>query len=276
MKQGWAFLVSGLVIMAIGVTWLIAGMIWSGTNPGAGPAGTPVPTPVPGGTGATPTESMTRPEGVPATTPETPAPQTTTALSSDDIKLHFLDLAYGAGNAFLERWNANENNGRIIVSVTANNNADIVLLEQAAKEFNSLSRTNQISENIKQGPYGNIAIKFIPENGMNGIVINTSETLTSREFRVNDTLAAKITRGTVYINANLKGGVRNHTLIRSLYYQLGFVGETDDYADSLFSSDQNTNVNLSYADRKAVEIMYGPGLTHGMTVDDVKKAVYIR
>ncbi len=276
MKPGWALLVSGLIIMAVGVVWLIAGMIWAGTPPVNPPPATPVPTLVPERTGATPVASPPVPSVTTAAVTETPASLAASGFSSDDVKLHFLDLAFGAGNAFLERLDPDVDNGRIILSVTANSNADLAVLERAAKEFNGLSRTNQISENIKQGPNGDIAIKFIPESGMGGIVINTSDSLNSREFRINDTLAAKISRGTIYINANLKGDVRNYTLIHCLYYQLGFVGATEDYPDSLFYTGQNTNANLSYIDRKAVEVMYATGLAPGMTVDDVKKAVYIR
>jgi hypothetical protein len=278
-KTGSILLVSGLVIMAIGVAWLIVGILGVGTVPGAvPPATTPQPTPPAGNPGTGPATTLSPSATVtPVTTAsETPTAQPTAAVSSDAIKLHFMDLAFGAGNAYLERWDPDDNGGRIVLAMTANSNTDIVLLEQVIREFNSLSQTNQLSENIKEGPSGDIAIKFIPESGMTGIAVNTSESMTSREIRVNDTLAAKFTRGTIYINANLNGDVRNHTLVRSLYYQLGFVGATEDYPDSLFYAGANTNVNLSYIDRKAVEIMYGTGLARGMTVDEVKKAVYIR
>ena len=59
--------------------------------------------------------------------------------------------------------------------------------------------------------------------------------------------------------------------MRSLDHELGVTGETDKYPDSLFYSGENTNVNLTYADRGAIAILYGPGLSPGMTADDVKK-----
>jgi len=187
-----------------------------------------------------------------------------------------MDLAFGAGNANLERLDARKNNGRIIISVTANHNTDVPLLENAARVFNSMSQTNQISEQIKQGSSGDITIKFIPESGMSGIAINASESRSAREFKINNTVAAKIARGTVYINADLKGNVRNYTLIRTLFYELGFVGDSDMYTDSVFSSGQTTNTNLTYADQKAIEIMYSNSLTPGMTLNDVKNTVYLR
>ena len=288
MKTGWAFLLTGIGIIAVGIALILTG--WPAAEPG--PAGSPPGSATPAATpgpGYSPVETPTT--GAPAASPDTAAPtltapaspatevpaaQATAKLSSDDIKMHFMDLAYGAGNAYLERWNATENGGRLIISVTANKNADILLLETAAHEFNSVSQTIQLSERIKEGPNGNIAIKFIPADGMDGIALNTSPDLTTREFRQGGVTTAKISHGAIYLNADLKGDVRNHTLIRSLFYEMGFVGDTRKYPDSVFYAEDNTNVNLTYADLKAIGIMYGTGLMHGMRVSDVKQAVYIR
>ena len=95
-----------------------------------------------------------------------------------------MDLAFGSGNAYLERWNATDNNGRIVISVSANHDTDIPQLAGAAQEFNRISQTNQLSGMIKDGMNGNIAIKFIPENGMDAIALNTSDDLSNREFRI--------------------------------------------------------------------------------------------
>jgi hypothetical protein len=290
MKTGWAFLLTGIFIIAVGIAWILTGWPAGEPNPAGSPPGSTTssatPSPVsdfpPVETSATEpsTASLAQPSPTlmapTSPTTEIPSAQATAKLSLDEIKLHFMDLAYGAGNAYLERWNATENNGRIIISVTANNDADIPLLETAAREFNSMSQTNQLSGQIKQGENGNIAIKFLPENGMDGIALNTSEDLTNREFRLDGVTAAKITHGTIFIDANLKGDVRNHIIIRSLFYEMGFVGDTQKYPDSIFYGEDNTNVNLTYADLKAIEIMYGAGLTHGMSVSDVKNVVYIR
>jgi len=290
MKTGWAFLLTGIVIIAVGLAGILTG--WPAAEPG--PAGsqpgasTPVATPSPG-PGYAPVEAPAT--GAPVASPDSaslaltapapmatgmPAAQAIPKPSSDDIKMHFMDIAYGAGNAYLERWNATENGGRLVISVTANSDTDIPLLETAAHEFNSVSQTNLLSENIKEGQNGNIAIKFIPADGMAGIALNTSTYLTNREFRQSGVTTAKITHGAIYLNADLKGDVRNHTLIRSLFYEMGCVGDTRRYPDSVFYAEDNTNVNLTYADLKAIGIMYGTGLTHGMKVSDVKQAVYIR
>jgi hypothetical protein len=260
MNKGWAFLLSGIIIMAIGLIWIFTGSPAPNLNP-SGPL-TPITTPSP---------NMTVPQGT-----ETPVPQATVKPSSDELKLHFLDLAFGSGNAALERWSATDNNGRIIIAVTGNSNTDIPLLENAAREFNSLSQTNKLSEQIKRSSSGDLAIKFIKENGMGAIVLNSTNSLANQEFRYDNFTTAKITPGTIYINASLTGDLRNHTLMRSLYYEMGLTGSTQSYPDSLFYSEDNTNTNLTYADQKAVEILYGTGLTSGMRLDDVKKVVYLR
>src|SRR5271157_6263409 len=131
MKTGWAFLLTGIVIIAVGIALILTG--WPAAEPEPG-----YPPVEASATGA-PLSSMNTgsptlmPPSLPAT--EIPAAQATAKLSSDDIKMHFMDLAYGAGNAYLERWNATDNGGRLIISVTANNDADIPLLETAAHEF---------------------------------------------------------------------------------------------------------------------------------------------
>jgi hypothetical protein len=279
----------GLFVIAVGVAWILTG------GPGAD-TGIPVPTtpvpapeitpgtppPTPGlDTPAQPTfgaqaaSTVAQPmTAVPVTTAG-PTPQPTAPISSDDIKLHFMDLAFGSGNAYLERLNATDYNGRIVISVSANDDSDKTQLTNAAKEFNSISQTDQLSEMIKDGMNGNIAIKFIPGSGMSAIALNTSDDLANREIRSNGVTTAKLTRGIIYINADLKGDLRNHTLMRGLYYELGVVGETAKYPDSLFYSGDNTNVNLTYVDRNAIGVLYGPGLYHGMTVDDIRKIMYI-
>jgi Protein of unknown function (DUF2927) len=267
----------GLILIIIGVAWILAG----GTDTGTGfpaPTAPVIPpaqgTPAPSGSGAQP--------GIP-TGPVTPAPvatatpvfQPTQQISPDEIKLHFMDLAFGSGNAYLERWNATDNNGRIVISVSANHDSDIPQLAGAAKEFNSISQTNQLSEMIKDGMNGNIAIKFIPENGMDAIALNTSDDLSNREFRNNGTLIAKVTRGIVYIDGDLRGDLRNHTLMKGLYYELGVTGNTQRYPDSLFYAGDNTNTNLTSIDRSAIAILYEPGLYHGMTADDTRKILFV-
>jgi hypothetical protein len=268
MKAGEVFLISGIIVIAVGLAWLVLGLQVTDLGPGSiVPSSNLPPVNLP------PNTTGSLPDGSPTGTP-TARPSPT--LSSDEIRQHFLDLAFGAGNANLERWDPTRNNGRIVISVTGNRGADTSLLENAVREFNDLSRTNQVSTQIKQTPTGDIMLKFIPESAMSGIPLNTSERQTNREITADGVTIAKITKGVIYINANLKGDERNHTILRTLYHELGVVGETNAYPDSLFFSGANTNTNLTILDREAIRILYSNSLTAGMSAGAVKDILYIR
>jgi len=266
MKSGSAFLLSGIIILAIGIAWLFLG--WTGSATvlsGLGPIPSVAETPVtvtPGPVSATPTLTQ--------------QPEPTLVPSQDAIRLHLIDLAFGEGNVKLLRWDPARNNGRIIISVNGGSSADIRNLELMARQFNSVSATNQISENIKQNSQGDLTIKFVPESGMNGISLNNSDPTALKEMTVDGLTAARIIPGSIYLNANLKGEVRSHTLIRSLYYTLGVVGDSDSYQDSLFSSGDNTNTNLTSIDLKAVELLYGKRLQPGLSASEVKEILYVK
>ena len=266
MKSSSAFLLSGIILLAIGIAWLILG--WTGgapVLPGLGPAPSTPETTIP---------MTTDPVSVTPTLTHTPEP--TLVPSQDTIRLHLIDLAFGEGNVKLLRWDPARNNGRIIISVNGGSSADIRNLEIVARQFNSFSATNQLSENIKQNSQGDITIKFVPESGMNAISLNVSDSNELKEVTVDGLTAARIIPGSIYLNANLKGDVRNHTLIRSLYYTLGVVGDSDSYQDSLFYSGDNTNTNLTYIDQKALELLYGKRLQPGMSASEVKEILYVK
>jgi len=266
MRSGSAFLLSGIIILAIGIAWLILG--WTGGTPalpGLGPAPSTPETTIPITTGpvsATPTLTQTT--------------EPTTAPSQDAIKLHLIDIAFGDDNIVLHRWDPTKNNGRIIISVSGGNSGDTQNLEAAARQFDGLSATNQISTMIKEASQGDISIRFIPESGMDGLALNASDGHALKEVTIDGITAARIVPGSIYLNAALNGDVRNHTLIRSLYYTLGVVGETDSYTDSVFFSGANTNTNLSYMDQKALELLYGNRLKAGMSASEVKGILYIK
>jgi hypothetical protein len=199
---------------------------------------------------------------------------TTRSITSDDITQHFMDVAFGSGTTQLERlsYSPTGSKPRNTLSLSNGNNADMALLGSFITEFNDLSATNQISENIKTTSNADIVLQFVAQSGMDAI---PSESY-SKEFKSGSVPYAKIGSGTIYINDNLKGDLRTHIILRSLLYELGCRGETLKYPDSIFYYDDNTNIRLSLIDRKAVQIMYGAGLYQGMTVADVKNVVNVR
>lgn len=269
MKAGWGFIISGIIIIAIGIIWLLFGM-------SAMDIGQDITTTV--------TLPQVLPTSAPPTTVSVTAVPTVTAIvteaiapSADAAKLHFLDLAFSAGNPYLERWSEAQNNGRIVVSMVGNRDADAMAVQTAIQEFNSLSRTNQISTQVKQGSAtGDIVIKFVTDDGMSAIPLNTSESLTNKEFVQDGISVAKVTLGTIYVNNDLKGDERSHVILRSLFYELGLVGATDLYPDSLFSSGTSSTTTLSPIDREAIRILYGTSLKPGMTANEVRGLLFVR
>jgi hypothetical protein len=199
---------------------------------------------------------------------------TTPSITSDDIAQHFMDVAFGSGTTQLERltYNPTGSKPRTTLSLSNGNNADMALLGSFITDFNDLSATNQISENIKTTSNADIVIQFVAQSGMDAI---PSESY-SKEFKSGSVSQAKIGSGTIYINDNLKGDLRTHIILRGLLYELGCWGESLKYPDSMFYYDDNTNIRLSLIDKKAVQIMYGAGLYRGMTVADVKNVVNVR
>ncbi|HEX3002524.1 MAG TPA: DUF2927 domain-containing protein [Methanoregula sp.] len=269
MKAGWGFIISGIIIIAIGIVWLFFGV--SAPDIGQGITTTvPLPQVLP---------TTPAPTKAPVAVVTTGTTLVTEAItpSADAAKLHFLDLAFGAGNPYLERWGEAQNNDRIVISMVGNRDTDATVVQTALLEFNSLSRTSQISTQVKQGSAtGDIVIKFVTEDGMKAIPLNTSESLTNKEFVQEGRAVAKVTLGTIYINNDLQDDERSHAILRGLFYELGLVGTTDLYPDSLFSSSTNSTKTLSPIDREAIRILYGTSLKPGMSANEVRDLLFVR
>ncbi|OPX64084.1 MAG: hypothetical protein A4E33_01107 [Methanoregula sp. PtaB.Bin085] len=276
-------MVIGIIIIGVGLAWVITG------GPGNTAAGTMpqttvttiMTTPVPV---TTPSAVLTVP---PVTTIATIAPPATaatpavTVATANDYANHFLDVAY-AGTNRLERLDYSSSRPRVVIVALSAGSDDIALLEKTAADFNGVSSTMKISENIKESGTGDLFIKFLPEDGLSAISLMEApesgpftESLTRRELRQDNAVGAKIIRGTVYINANLKDDARKHVLVRSLMYEMGLTGESAIFPDSVFYAGDNTNYQLTTADKKVIGTLYQDGLYNGMTLDEVRKVVYI-
>jgi hypothetical protein len=248
-------------IIVIGALVLV--ILTSGCVSGPSPFSPVVTPPVPPSTVVPATIVYTTVPQVTPTLPVTPSP-TIRPLTSDDIKTHFMDLAFGRETSRISRMIPWE------ISTGTSSNSDRELLERFILEFNDISRSGKISENLRDGTTGDLKIKFIPQDGMNDIADY------DKIFKSGDIITAKIRSDTIYINHNLKGDMRNHTILRSVYYIMGVKGDTITYPDSLFYYDDNTNTRLTLIDKKALELLFGGGLYNGMSVDDVKKVIYIK
>jgi hypothetical protein len=290
MNGSTAALFFGILIIAIGSAWVLTGGLAAPAELASPPEPTPGPvtipmttlvtTPVPVTIAAPPVPATTVP-AIPTTTVTKAPTVVETPVSADQVRDHFLAIAYSATNR-LERLNYTENQDRLIISVVTPSGTDMATLSAVAQEFNEVSRTVKISENIKESSNGDIVIKFLPENGLANILLDDipdagpeTEVLTRHKFMQDGKPAAKIVRGAIYINSNLAGDTRNHIIARSLYYQLGVTGDSAGYPGSLFYAGENANTKLNEIDRKAVAILYEPGLANTMTMEDLRKVIYI-
>jgi hypothetical protein len=193
----------------------------------------------------------------------------------------FLDVAY-TSTSRLERINYSATKPRVVIATVSAGDDDIALIEKIALDFNNASTTVKLSENIRETGTGDILIKFLTADGLRAIDLDAapetgpfSEVLTRRELYQGGVPAAKILRGTIYINANLKGDARRHVLVRSLMYELGLTGETTKFPDSVFYAAENTNADLTPVDKKVIAMLYAQGFENGMTMEELRKVVYL-
>ena len=192
--------------------------------------------------------------------------QTPRQISSDDIKTHFLDIALGVETLEISR--------RIptYISMDITTASDTEIVQNFILEFNDLSTSKDIFENIKTGKMGDLQINFIPQEGMKDLSSDL------KKFKSNDIITAiyDSDANIIYINNNLHGDQRNHTILRSLYYSVGVKGDTLAYPDSLFYYGDNNNTRLTLLDKKTIEILFGKGIWDGMVVDDIKQVMYLK
>ncbi|MEM2124300.1 MAG: hypothetical protein QXL43_03060 [Methanolinea sp.] len=240
------------------------------TEPAAHQAPVPEATPPPAGT----TPAMPPETGTPVTPAETPQATFSPVTSTEEINLHFIDVAFGGGNLFLERLPLSAK--RTTVSLNAGRPSDREAVEAFIRKFNALSQSNRLFENTKTGTSGDIRIKFLPPEGLRAIDTTSEPGWLNREFPCGDSTCAKVKGYDIYLNDQMEGDQRTHYLLRALLYALGFKGDSYRYPDSIFFHAGNNVTTLSFIDEKAVQVMYGLGMDNGLTVEDVKKVLFFR
>ncbi len=283
MKSSSVFLIIGILIISVGLAWIISGGIGGPAAQTASPTLAPTPVPV---TTIVTTFPVTT---VPPATVATVAPAVTsppvsvnpTPASAADIREHFISVAYSSTNR-LERLNYTADKPRVIIYAVSAGDDDLALIERTARTFNDASPTVKLSENIKESGSGDLFIRFLSQDGLSAISLTDApdsgpfpEPLTRGELYQNGVPAAKIIRGAIYINANLKGDAREHAIVRSLMYEMGMTGDSPKFSDSVFYAADNTNEDLTAADRKVITMLYAQGAYNGMTIEELQKIIYL-
>jgi hypothetical protein len=212
-------------------------------------------------------------------TPVIPTTLTTTipaSYTTNDINKHFVDIAFGPDYAFINKWPGDH----VDIGISGNyNDADIILLNNFSKLFNSYS-TTELAEVKEERKTANIVLIFLPESSLKNVNSDNSWKVSKNRETDKINFIYKTTEGvrkseTIYINSDLKGDTRTHWILRALLYELGFPGETGTYTNSIFYSDSETVTSLSKIDLKALELMYGKKISYGMTLTQVQQLLLI-
>jgi hypothetical protein len=198
---------------------------------------------------------------------------TNTALSSAVINKFFMNIAFGPDNTIIEK----PDETRISLAIKgAYDDNDTATIDQFEAQFNNVSRTNKFTFD-KTSDIATIKITFLPGTAMDNIMDSNASALTPT---ISDTGVITYIKGNLvtpylnenllYINSDFNGDQRKHWIMRGVLSELGFVGETTDYPDSIFYSGSDNTTQLSDLDWKAVGLMYGSKITPGMSFDRVK------
>lgn len=211
------------------------------------------------------------------TVPTSVAPTTARVYSTNDINKHFVDVAFGPDNSRISKWTGDFVDIGISGAYT---DADIIILNNFSKLFNSYSTVKLASEVTPERMTANIVLRFLPESSLKNVNLDNSWKVSKNRETDAINFIYKETPDipeseTIFINSDLKGDVRIHWILRALLYELGFPGETGTYPDSIFYSDSETTTSLSKIDLKVVELMYGKKISNGMTLWEVQQFLFI-
>ncbi len=225
-------------------------------------------TPTPKATTAKPTATPTPT----ATTAKPTAPPTPTlqSYSSADIGNHLVEIAFGPDNSGIQK----PNKSLVAVSCSGTyTDSDVVLLNNFISQFNDYSSTTKISHNVEFGGLGDIPLNFLPADSLNQIKVDAT-TSVYKDAQTGTYYFIRTNEKT-YVNSDLKGDERKRWILRAALFNLGFLGESAKYSDSLFYAGTNKATQLSAIDLKALQLMYGRKITIGMTKSTVKTTLGI-
>jgi hypothetical protein len=250
---------------------------------------TPLPTSI-----VSTTTGSTTTISTPVPTTITPLPTTNPPITSDDIKQHFMDIAFGPGDNTLYRlpdqfsYSVGVYPPITRISFEKAPDSQIQALQKFVSDFNKYPQNLKLRENRFDTP-GDIHLYIAYPSDFKNIVtsppiIQHNGIIYAKSYpdQINFIRGGEITvtytnKGSTFngpsdivINPAITGDELNYTIVRGLLYKLGFHGETLKYKDSIFFADNTNNSELSYIDKKAIEIMYGPSFHPGMTQGEVR------
>jgi hypothetical protein len=187
----------------------------------------------------------------------TPTPQ---KYSSYEIGSHLLEIAFGPDNEVIKK----STKDRLVVSLVGlYNKSDVILVNTFIGQFNNLSTTTKISENIRFDGPSDITVDLSPPIILSQINNDLNTTVYIRDLQTGSLYFVYTPQKTV-VNSDLKGNERKRWILRAYLYNLGFYGETAKYSDSLFYAGANNASQMNDVDIKALQLMYGRKISNGM------------
>ncbi|HPD76431.1 MAG TPA: hypothetical protein PKZ65_10265 [Methanoregulaceae archaeon] len=265
-----------IVIGALLVTVVIFGtIVFSGylntTGGGSAVQPTGIPTLQPVTTMAT--ETVPRTTTVPVTTrpaaTATPVP-TIKSYSPTDVGNHLLDIAFGPDYNLVKK----PTKSPLAVSCMGTCDAGtMILLNGFIGQFNNLSSTMKLGENLEQNTPADVTLTLLPEKALSQVNVDKEGTVAIRDTWTGAYYFIHTSENRTYVNADLKGTERDRWVLRALLYNLGFYGESAKYPESIFYAGSNEVGQPSAVDWKAIQLMYGQKVKNGMTKANVKALI---
>ncbi|MGB7787442.1 hypothetical protein, partial [Methanoregula sp.] len=221
--------------------------------------------------------ATTATKATPTKPPVTPTPSPTPqGYSSADIGNHLIEIAFGPDNNVIQK------PAGALLTVTYSGtytDSDVALLNNFTSQFNDYSSTTKLSENVNFNSGADIWLVFLPVTSLNQISVDNTTTVdedfqTGTIYFIQTPYYSGVKAGAkTYVNADLTGNVRQRWILRALLYNLGFLGETAKYPDSLFYDGTNNVTQMNTIDLDALQLMYGRKIANGMTKANVRTTI---
>jgi hypothetical protein len=237
---------------------------------------TPAISPTPGTILATPPPATPVPA---VTSTRSPTGNDETVLTNENIKIHFLNIAFGRDTRYIQK-SYPDSDHRISFYLSGRfDESDSALIRNFTSDYNKMTTTSTFSDEViktQQRAYpGEIDLVFFPEGSL------TSMDETSIRHKEINTQTGDIlfyvpqADDKLYINTDLTGDYRKHAIIKAMLYYLGFPGQTYDYPFSVFYANGYTNSMLTPLDIAAINTMYDARIYPGMSFDEVKRVLLL-
>ncbi len=214
-----------------------------------------------------PTKTITETPTLPHTTPgATPLSEKT--YKDYEIKLHFLDIAFGRDTYFLVKFYPSSSN-RVAFSLYGHNTADDEqFMTNFAKNYNNFTETVTFHDppvrTDDKGAYlGFFSSSYLKSIDESQIIYRETDPSNGDYLFIITSIPGEFTH--YYVNSDLTGDRRNHYIMRAMLYYIGFRGVTNTYPESFFYTENRNGAALISLDKSAINVMYNKRINAEMS-----------